>query len=560
MKARSRELQITFSGGCESVMRETAVSTVIERMNVDESRVLAARVNNEVCPLDKPLMVNSFIEPVLDDTRDGALVYRRSLCLLLAAAAHRIYPKVQLLCGHSLSSGYYYTIKEGGEGEVVKVEELEKEMKRLAEEKVGFESDLLSFTDAVKLFSAMGLNQTLEHLKYICPSSVVVNSVVDKNDDVIFSDISFGPLAPSASYLTAFALVPYGAGFILRFPRTKEPGVLPPFKEEKKLFELYSKYKEWGERVGVTNVAQINALVADRTIEDFVEICETFQQKQFADIADQVISRKSVRVVLIAGPSSSGKTTSAKKLALELEAVGLRPKVISLDCYYLSREQTPKDENGDYDYECLEALDVELINDNLLDLFAGKEVSIPSYNFTNGNRYYEKKNRMKLGENDILIMEGIHALNESLTPKIDAALKFKLYLSALTQINLDDHNRVSPSDNRMIRRIVRDSQFRGKSASETIAMWPNVKKGEELYIFPFQNCADAILNTALDYELSVLKVYAVPLLRCVSPTEREYSEARRLLSFLDNFAQIDSAAVPGRSIVREFIGKSAFRY
>ena len=263
---------------------------------------------------------------------------------------------------------------------------------------------------------------------------------------------------------------------------------------------------------------------------------------------------------MIAGPSSSGKTTSAKKLALELMAMGYTPKVISLDCYYAGRDKTPLDADGKPDYECLEALNVDLLNKNLVDLFKGKIVNIPSYDFHTGTSYFEEKNKLKLEKNDILIMEGIHGLNPKLTPKVPDEYKFKIYLSALTQLNLDDHNRVSTSDNRLIRRIVRDNNFRGKSAAGTIEMWPSVTRGEELHIFPFQNNADAILNTALDYELSVLRVYAAPLLRQVTPLEKEYSEARRLLTFLENFSTIPPTVVPPKSIIREFIGGSAFHY
>lgn len=560
MQLSKARLLIKIADKTIEAERGTQVGELVEHFGEDNGRVWAVRINNEVCPLDMPLAVNCTVEPVLDNTREGARVYRRSLCLLLAAAAHSIYPESRLLCGHSLSSGYYYTLETGSAFESDHVAALEDKMRALIKEGVAFQSSLSSYQDAISLFSTLGLRQAIEHLKYTCPSTVIVNSVVKEGGEVIFSDISFGPLVPSSKYLMAFALLPYGKGFVLRFPKMNKPGVLPAFHEQPKLFNIYCKYKEWGKRVGVTNVARLNALVAKREIDDFIEICETFQQRQFADVADQIVSRGGVRVVLVAGPSSSGKTTSAKKLSLELEAIGYRPKVISLDCYYVGRDKTPRDKDGNYDFECLEALDVPLVNDNLLDLFAGKEVVIPSYDFATGSRYFEDKNRMHLEKNDILIMEGIHGLNDRLTERIEHGLKFKLYLSALTQINLDDHNRISTSDNRLIRRIVRDSQFRHKDAAGTIAMWPSVQKGERLHIFPFQNDADAFINTALDYELSVLKVYAVPLLRCVPPTKEEYSEARRLLSFLGNFAEIDSAAVPNRSILREFIGGSAFHY
>ena len=279
----------------------------------------------------------------------------------------------------------------------------------------------------------------------------------------------------------------YKNGFLLRFPRTSDPERLDLFKDEPKLYEIFSKYKEWGKRVNVTSAASLNQLIKQRQINDFIEITETFQQKNISNIASQIIEKGTVKVVLIAGPSSSGKTTSAKKLALELRAMGYQPKIISLDCYYLGRDKTPLDEEGKPDFECLEALNIELLNQNLVDLFAGKEVCIPSYDFHSGTSYFDENCKMTLEENEILIMEGIHGLNDKLTPKVPAEYKFKIYLSALTQLNLDDHNRISTSDNRLIRRIVRDNNFRGKPAAGTIEMWPSVTRGEELHIFPFQN-------------------------------------------------------------------------
>jgi len=303
----------------------------------------------------------------------------------------------------------------------------------------------------------------------------------------------------------------------------------------------------------------LNELIYTKKIKDFINITETLQNKNLADIADKIKAKGSVKVVLIAGPSSSGKTTSSKKLAMQLQVLGYNPKLIELDSYYVNREFTPVDENGDFDYECLEALDVQGLNQDLLDLFAGKEIQLPSYNFVEGKRYYTGK-KIQLQENDILIMEGIHGLNEKLTSQIPSELKFKIYLSALTQLNLDDHNRIATSDNRLIRRIVRDSQFRGKSAAETIAMWPSVQKGERLHIFPFQDKADVMFNTALDYELAILKLYATPLLQAVTPMEKEYSEACRLLQFLDNFIALSEKNVPTQSLLREFIGGSDFKY
>lgn len=549
------ELKITFPDGhAEEIPYGTPVCTLLEKLGEKPSDILAVFINNKTYPLSKELRYDAEIKPVLADTEEGASVYRRSLCLLLAAAAHKLFPNSRLLVGHSLGSGYYYTLETGAECGQEQISALETEMHRMVEQDIQITPRFVSYDEAQQLFENSGLTETRHLMDFKCPPRVQINSLED------FSDLSFEPLVPSTKFLKVFSLMKYKKGFLLRFPTEKQPGKLPDFEDQPKLFEIYSKYKQWGRILGVTSAASLNQLIIDRKIDDFIDITETFQEKCIANIADQIASCKKVRVVLIAGPSSSGKTTTSKKLALELQAMGYRPKVISLDCYYAGHDRTPKDKNGNYDFECLEALDVPLLNQNLIDLFDGKEVIIPSYNFHDGTQSFDEKNRMSLAPNDILILEGIHGLNDRLTPLIPAELKFKIYLSALTQLNLDDHNRISTSDNRLIRRIVRDYQFRGKSAAGTIAMWPSVRNGEELHIFPFQNNADAILNTALDYELSVLKVYAEPLLRCVKPQQQEYGKACTLLDFLSNFATIAPTAVPERSIIREFIGGSAFKY
>jgi len=518
--------------------------------SINGNKLVAAKINNELCSLDSTLDFDCKVEPVYNNTKEGMSVYRRSLCLLLAAAAHKISPQTRLLVGNSICYGYYYTM----EGPAIDAEVLKKEMQSLISRDLPVKTQYVSWQQAADIFEKLNLIETRKQLNHSCKSKVLINTLDD------FSDMYFGPLVLSTGSLQVFDLVKYQDGLLLRFPKTKSPNVLPDFKDESKLFSLFKQYKEWGKRVNVTSAASLNEMVAKRKINDFIDISETHQEKCISDIASQIVKSKKVRVVLIAGPSSSGKTTSAKKLGLELQAMGYQPKVISLDCYYAGVDKTPKDENGNPDFECLEALDIELLNQNLMDLFAGKEVIIPSYDFHTGTSYFEDKNKMTLAENEILIMEGIHGLNPKLTPKVPDEYKFKIYLSALTQLNLDDHNRVSTSDNRLIRRIVRDNNFRGKSAEGTIAMWPSVQKGEELHIFPFHNNADAILNTALDYELSVLRVYAAPLLRRVQPSMPEYSEAQRLLSFLENFATIAPTEVPPRSIIREFIGGSAFHY
>ena len=548
-------LSITFpSGKTEQVPFDTPISNLLQHFEPTNDEILAVRINNEICSLDSNVEINCKLEPIFKNTKDGANVYRRSLCLLLATAAHNLFPASHLLVGHSLGYGYYYTLDTGTPITQEQITSLENEMQRLVQQDLPVTTKTISYEDAIKLFEELNLTETRKQLNYIAPQKIRINCIDN------FSDMYFGPLVRSTGTLKVFSLMKYGEGFLLRFPRSSDHSKLTTFVDQPILFGIYKKYKQWGKQIGVTSAASLNELINNRKIEEFIDITETFQQKCIADIADQIAASKKVKVILIAGPSSSGKTTTSKKLALELRAIGYKPKVISLDCYYVGRDRNPKDENGNYDYECLEALDIPLLNQNLVDLFEGKEVIIPSYDFNEGIPYFEEKNKMKLDANDILIMEGIHGLNDKLTPLIPNELKFKIYLSALTQLNLDNHNRISTSDNRLIRRIVRDARFRGKSAATTISMWPSVHKGEELHIFPFQNNADAILNTALDYELAVLKIYAEPLLRCVNPTQPEYAEACHLLNFLNNFAPIPPTAVPSRSIIREFIGGSAFKY
>ena len=548
-------LSITFpSGKTEQVPFDTPISNLLQHFEPTNDEILAVRINNEICSLDSNVEINCKLEPVLKNTKDGANIYRRSLCLLLATAAHNLFPASHLLVGHSLGYGYYYTLDTGTPITQEQITSLENEMQRLVQQDLPVTTKTISYEDAINLFEELNLTETRKQLNYIAPQKIKINCIDN------FSDMYFGPLVRSTGTLKVFSLMQYGEGFLLRFPRSSDHSKLTTFVDQPILFGIYKKYKQWGKQIGVTSAASLNELINNRKIEEFIDITETFQQKCIADIADQIAASKKVKVILIAGPSSSGKTTTSKKLALELRAIGYKPKVISLDCYYVGRDRNPKDENGNYDYECLEALDIPLLNQNLVDLFDGKEVIIPSYDFNEGVPYFEEKNKMKLDANDILIMEGIHGLNDKLTPLIPNELKFKIYLSALTQLNLDNHNRISTSDNRLIRRIVRDARFRGKSAATTISMWPSVHKGEELHIFPFQNNADAILNTALDYELAVLKIYAEPLLRCVNPTQPEYAEACQLLNFLNNFAPIPPTAVPSRSIIREFIGGSAFKY
>ena len=545
-------ITLTFSNGKTiQAKNDVTAKEVLENFEKTENLV-AVKINNEVCSLNQSIKVNSNIEPIYINSTEGSSIYRRSLCFVLASAAQKLFPNKRLLVGHSLGYGYYYTF-DNSEITQDEIASLKSMMAEIIASDKQIAQEIVSYQDATNRLSSQNMTETRKQLDFIAKPTFIMNVLEG------FSDIYYAPLVESTGILKVFDLVPYEKGFLLRFPTTKDPEKLSEFVDSPKLFGVYKKYKEWGKMLGVTSAASLNEMVYNRKTKDFINLTETLQNKCIAEIADQIKARGNVKVVLIAGPSSSGKTTTSKKLSMQLEVLGYKPHVISLDNYYVGREKTPRDENGDYDYECLEALDVAQLNDHLLRLFKGEEIQVPSYDFKEGKQYFTGKT-LKLSERDILIMEGIHGLNDKLTHLIPDDTKFKIYLSALTQLNLDDHNRIPTSDNRLIRRIVRDSQFRGKSAADTIKMWPSVQRGERLHIFPFQNNADAMLNTALDYELAVLRVYVVPLLRCVKPYEKEYAESSRLLRFLDNFYSIPSDCVPKQSIIREFIGGSEFKY
>lgn len=532
----------------------TRLSELISEFQTDKDQIIGISINNKSHSLNDTLKYDSYVSPILKNEKEGALIYRRSLCNLLSAAAYKHFPGKRIIIGHSIAHGYYWTFADGTEISEQEVNNLRNEFQSLVNKNVPIETFKIPYSQAKEIFKEEKLETDSKQLQFNAPPLIKVNKIGD------YYERNFGPVVDSTGVLKVYEIRKYGKGLLLRFPKTTKPEEIPEFVDEPKLFNIYEKYKKWGKQLNVTSSSHLTELIIKRKVNEFIDISETFQEKNIADIASQIAQSKKVRVVLIAGPSSSGKTTTSKKLSLELQAIGYKTKVISLDCYYVDHSRTPRDENGNYDFECLEALDIKLLNDNLIDLFSGKEVIIPSYDFHEGKPYFEEKNKMKLEENEILIMEGIHGLNDKLTPRIPSEMKFKIYLSALTQLNLDDHNRVSTSDNRLIRRIVRDAQFRGKAAAGTIEMWPSVRRGEEKHIYPFHNNADAILNTALDYELPVLKVFAEPLLKCVTPAEKEYSEACRLLKFLENFASIAPTSVPSKSIIREFIGGSAFKY
>ncbi|HNY21556.1 MAG TPA: nucleoside kinase [Treponemataceae bacterium] len=545
---------ITFPDNSVTTFDSPVTGTSIaKRFQSCPHTIVALRVNNELYSLTRSIDVRAHVEPVTDETTEGSNVCRRTLCMVLAAAARELYPALRLLVGHSLGYGYYYTLESGGNNIEIDLPSLERKMREMIEADMPISSRYVAYEEALELFENSNQPDTHRLLSQTSKPKILINTLGN------YTDLYFQPLLDRTAPLTVFELRRYGEGFLLRFPPTAHPDHLSEFEDIPQLFSVYSENKKWGKLIGVSSVGQLNDLVNRRKAKDFVEITETLQNKKIAEIADKIASKKTVKVVLIAGPSSSGKTTTSKKLSMQLRVVGYDPILISLDDYYRGKENTPLDEDGKPDFECLEALDVPLLNEVLVSLFKGEEVELPSFDFKTGSRKYTGR-KLKMNERTILVLEGIHGLNDKLTPLVPAEYKYKIYLSALTQLNLDDHNRIPTSDNRLIRRIVRDAQFRGKGAAGTISMWASVQRGERLHIFPFQDKADIMFNTALDYELSVLKVYAEPLLRAVRPNESEYTEASRLLMFLNNFMPVPASYVPGQSIIREFIGDSEFKY
>lgn len=532
-----------------------AGTDIIKHFNTGGRPVYAVLVNNELYSLTREINMTAEVFPLTNATTEGSNVYRRTLCFILAAAAAELYPHLKLQVGHSLGYSYYYTFEneEKNSTEEIDLNLLEAKMKEIIAADIPIRNSFVAYGEALEIFKNSGQEGTYKLLMQMGKPRFLINTIEK------FTDLYFLPLLPSTGFIDIFNIMPYKEGFLLRFPSTANPDSLEEFQDIPRLFSVYQNYKKWGKMIGVSSVGELNEIIINGKIKEFIEINETLQNKRFGEIADTIHKKETVKAVLLAGPSSSGKTTSAKKLSLQLRVLGYEPKVISLDNYYRGRDCAPIGEDGKPDYECLEALDVPLFNRNLVDLFSGKEVEIPVYDFKTGSRKPEGI-PFRMNERTILIVEGIHGLNDNLTPDVPAELKFKVYLSALTQLTLDDHNRIPTSDNRLIRRIVRDAQFRNKGAAGTIAMWGSVRKGEQAHIFPFQNHADIMLNTALDYELPVLKVYAEPLLRAVKPMEKEYAKASELLTFLNNFMPVSSTCVPGQSILREFIGDSDFKY
>ena len=522
-----------------------------------KSQVVAAYVNNELKGLSYEIYTPITVDFIDISNPDGMRIYQRTLTFLLQKAVKDILPDHNLLVEHSVSKGLYFEVTNGGtELTMPQINKLEQHMQKLVNDDISFIKKKIPTEEAITLFEANGYSEKVLLLK-TRPRFYTSVYFLDG-----YADHYYGPLLPSTGFLKIFGLFGYYKGLLLMFPRIDKPNKLENIVVQNKMLEIFQEHKEWNRILGAHSVGRINDAMEQGKFGELIKVNEALHEKKYAAIADTISQRKDVKIILIAGPSSSGKTTTAKRIAVQLKVAGRNPIIISLDNYFVNRELTPKDETGEYDFESIHALDLELLNTQLNDLLEGKTVLIPKFCFHKGERYYDDE-YLTVNEKDILIIEGIHALNPELTEYIDNKCKFKIYASALTSIALDNNNRIPTTDNRLIRRIVRDSHSRSYSALDTIRRWQSVRRGENKSVFPYQENADMMFNSSLVYEFSVLRVLVEPLLIKIPPTEPEYAEAVRLLKFISYFTPADLddiAQIPPTSVLREFIGFSSFSY
>lgn len=521
-----------------------------------ESPFLGAIINNRLKPLNTPITTSCSLIPLTVENREAESIYKRTVSLLLYAVMYELYPDVKVIVGQSIGDGYFMELVNLKVTDEV-ITNIKNKMKEYIELSKPIITRVVTVEEAYELFEKRRLTYKLNLLKTWRDEMVPIVQLGD------FIDIQHGPFAPHVGVVDRFDVVPYRDGIVLRFfVGLTERDTTDTLLDLPKLFHIYRETKEWNKLIGVAHLSDLNEKIIKGEIREIINVAEGLHEKKIAQIADEIVKRKDeIKLILVAGPSASGKTTFSKRLSIQLMVNGIKPIPLSLDNWYVDREKTPKDEEGNYDFENIDALDLSLFNQNLSDLLSGKKTLIPRFDFVTGKRMEKDKwVEIKLEPNQMLIIEGIHGLNERLTISIPPKNKYKIYVSALTQLCIDEHNRIFTSDVRLLRRIVRDRRYRGYSAAETITLWPRVRRGECKYIFPYQEDADVMFNSALVYETSVLKVFAEMYLFEIPKDHPAQIEAQRLLKFLDLFIPILSDYVPHTSILREFIGGSVFQY
>ena len=518
-------------------------------------RPMNAQVNNRTEGLNYRCWTPKDIEYFDYTNQSGLRVYVRSLCHILSKAVSDVLPSATMNLEHSVSKGYYCVIRKDHNLEQQTIDKIKARMQEIIDSDIPFCHKFARTEEAVALFREKGME---DKARLIETAGMTYTSYYELGGHI---DFFYGCLTPSSGYIHLFDIVPYFDGILLRIPQRKDPSKLEPVIRQDKMFEVFKEHLTLLRTLELNNVGDLNKAINEGHTQEIIMVSEAMQEKQVAKIAEQIAHRyqEGARIVLISGPSSSGKTTFTKRLAIQLITYLLHPVSISLDDYFLSRVDTPKDEKGDYDFESLYALDLPYFNSDMGKLLNGEEIDLPTYSFTTGTRIYRGQ-KLKLKENSVLLIEGIHALNPELTDHIEDSYKFKVYISALTSISLDNHNWIPTTDNRLLRRIIRDNLFRGYSAKDTISRWPDVRRGEDKWVFPYQETADVMFNSAMPYELGVLRKYAEPALTEVRERDKENAEAYRLMRFLKYFNPISDEVLPGTSLLKEFLGGGSFKY
>ena len=550
-----RTVKVTINGETKEYPCKITYGEIVKDYeNTAEAPIILVMVNGRLRELHKHLKADCTIQFITTRDAIGNQTYKRSACLILLKAIYDVAGQDntdKVVIHYSVGHGYFFTMKGGTALTQEFIDRVKERMHEIVDANLPIMKRSVNTDEAIALFHKHHMYDKEKLFNYRRVSRVNLYSIES------FEDYFYGFMANHTGYIKYFDLFLYEGGFVLQLPDMAEPDKIPEFKPREKIFHVQKESQEWSDKLEISTVGDLNDKITREGIQDILLIQEAMQEARISEIASQIAKAGNKKIVMIAGPSSSGKTTFSHRLSIQLSAHGMKPHPIAVDNYFVDREKTPRDENGKFDFECLEAIDVEQFNEDMTALLDGKRVELPVFNFKTGLREY-RGDFLQLAQDDILVIEGIHGLNDKLSYALPKESKFKIYISALTQLNIDEHNRIPTTDGRLIRRIVRDARTRGSSAKDTIAMWPSVRRGEERNIFPYQEEADAMFNSALIYELACLKVYAEPLLFGIDKNEPEYVEAKRLLKFFDYFVPVPSEAVPYNSILREFIGGSCF--